>query len=268
MGVRFGYAIAGLCAAAFVPQLAFAQILGWNAPESVAKVTALTGQVSVMKDSTPWALSLGSEIQLKQTIVTGSDGFAVFQVSDGSTFEIYPNSRVTFRNNPGNWKDLIDLWVGRAKIHIEKIGGKPNHNRITTPTAVISVRGTTFDVEVEDSDSTLVAVEEGVVWVQHAIIPVGDPKILNAGESLRVYKNQPLAARGVDKAPLINQALRAASEALYRIVYRTPSTGTGGTPGPVACRPSCDTPSTPPPPPPASSGGGEGSSTPPPPPPQ
>ena len=102
-----------------------------------AKVTQLTGQVSVLKDSTPWALQVGSVVQVRQVILTGGDGFAIFQVSDGSTFEVYPNSRVVFRANPSNLKDLLDLVLGRVKVHIQKLGGQPNNNRVTTPTAVI-----------------------------------------------------------------------------------------------------------------------------------
>src|SRR5690242_20336395 len=139
--------------------------------DGAARVLQSTGQVSVLKDSTPWALQVGSSVFVQQIIVTGPDGFAIFQVSDGSTFEVYPNSRVTFRANPANLKDLLDVWLGRVKVHIQKLGGQPNNNRVITPTAVISVRGTVFDVSVEDHESTLVAVEEGLVEVQHALLP-------------------------------------------------------------------------------------------------
>ena len=115
---------------------------------------------------------------------------------------------------------------GASRSTLRSLGGRPNYNRVTTPTAVISVRGTTFDVEVEEEDTTLVSVDEGQVAVQHALLPSKEPKILNGGEYVRVYKNQPLAQRSMDKTPVIQQALRAASEALYRIVYQTP-TSTG-----------------------------------------
>src|SRR5579863_4893674 len=39
--------------------------------EYAAKVLTLTGQVSVLKDSTPWALEVGDQIQVKQLILTG-----------------------------------------------------------------------------------------------------------------------------------------------------------------------------------------------------
>jgi hypothetical protein len=204
-----------------------AQPASMFSPEGAATVTQLSGQVSVLKDSSPWALQVGNQVLVKQVIVTGADGFAVLQVSDGSTFEVYPNSKVTFRNNPSNWKDLLDVWLGRVKVHIQKMGGQPNNNRVKTPTAVISVRGTVFDVVVEDEASTLVAVEEGQVAVSHAIFP--SEKLLNQGESLRIYRDQPLAKRSSpvrDRA--LNQGLRAAAEALYRVIYRNPTPASGG----------------------------------------
>ncbi len=83
-----------------------AQILP-SYPEAAAKVMSLTGQVSVLRDAEPWALNVGDSVQSRQVIVTGPDGFAQFEVSDGSTFQVYPNSNVVFRKNPPNWRDLI-----------------------------------------------------------------------------------------------------------------------------------------------------------------
>src|SRR5579862_717137 len=137
-------AAAGVC---------LAQIRPVDSGEYAAKVIELTGQVSVLKDTTPWALQVGDQIQVKELIITGSDGQARFQVFDGSTFDVYPNSRVVFRKNAPNWRDLLDVLVGRVKVHIEHLYG-PNPNRVQTPTAVISVRGTTFDVSVDDDDET------------------------------------------------------------------------------------------------------------------
>jgi len=222
-----------LCLAAvglFSQTLALAQQPAPALPDGAARAITLSGQVSVLKDSTPWALAQGSTVNPRQIIITGPDGFAIFQVFDGSTFEVYPNSRVTFRANASNWKHLLDVWLGRVKVHIEKIGGMPNNNKVRTPTAVISVRGTTFDVAVEDEDSTLVSVDEGIVDVQHALLPTKEPKRLMQGDSIRVYKDQPLARAPVNKDLLVQHTLRAVQEALYRIVFRSP-TNAGGVPG-------------------------------------
>ena len=255
--------------------LAAGAISGYAEDRGAAKVLTRNGQVSVLRDDSPWALNVGDSVQPRQIIVTGSDGYALLQVSDGSTFEVFSNSRVVFRDNPGTI-DLLEILLGRVKIQIQKIGGQPNYNKVRTPTAVISVRGTIFDVSVEDEDGTTqVVVEEGSVGVQHALLPRGDPKILNAGEWIRVYKNQPLQAKSVDRGGVLRGALRAAGDAVYEVIYRTARTptgsgggvptggGTGGGPGGVG---DCGKPGG------CKTGGGAGSggnsgSTPPPPPP-
>jgi len=250
-------AMLGVCAA---------QTLPGSSPVA-AKVVSLTGQVSVLRDSFPWALQVGDEVRPQQVILTGPDGYADFQVSDGSTFEVFPNSRLVFRNNPGNWGDLLDMLIGRVKVHIQKWGGQPNPNNVRTPTAVISVRGTVFEVAVEDDDATtFVRVEEGQVAVRH-LLKGGEPKLLNPGEWLRVYKNYPLARKPFERDSVIRAALRALTDALNTAVYRT---GRGG--GPVSIPGGgvpgggmpADQPAPPPPPPP---GGGDPSAPPPPPPP-
>lgn len=250
--------------------VAFAQLPSLFPPdmEHSAKVLQMTGQVSVLKDNNPWALHIGDWVQARQIIVTGDDGFAVLQVNDGSTFDVYPNSRVIFRNNAGSWTDLLDLFLGRVKVHIQKFGGQPNPNRVTTPTAVISVRGTVFDVQIEDDDATtLVVVDEGQVAVRHALIPASEQKLLNAGEFLRVFRDQAIATKSFDRGGALKRALQAASDAYYTIMMRiprggstTPGSGTpppvggggggGGLPGDTESQTPAPAPPPPPPPPP------------------
>src|SRR6185295_13077225 len=183
------------------------QFLPSDAGNYAARVVTLTGQVSVLKDLQPWALSAGDSVQVTQMIVTGPDGHAVLQVSDGSTIEVYPNSRFVFRKNPGNWRDLLDVFLGRVRVHIEHLGATPNPNRVLTPVAVISVRGTTFDVTVNDDDeATTVEVEDGSVEVRHALLG-GNSAILNTGDVFRVYRTEPIAQR-MDKGNATRQALR------------------------------------------------------------
>jgi ferric-dicitrate binding protein FerR (iron transport regulator) len=226
--------------------------------DPAAKVVSLTGAVSVLKDNQPWALSVGDSVQVKQVIVSGPDGHAVFQVSDGSTFEVFPNSYITFRKNPGSWRDLIDVMVGRVRVHIQRWGNQPNPNKIYTPTAVISVRGTTFEVVVrEEDESTIVQVEEGQVAVQHALLPRGNPKVLNTGESITVYKNEPLEARMIDKGSVARYVLRALMDALGTSmssgggsIPRAPGGVPGGGGGTIGDTQRPDPPPPPPPPPP------------------
>jgi FecR protein len=247
--VALAMALAGAVAA-------LAQSPGLPLPDGAARLISMTGRVSVLKDSNPWALSPGAVIQPQQEVVTGPDGLALFQISDGSTFEVFPNSHVIFRNNRGNWQDLLEVFLGKVRVKIEHPGGQPNHNRVHTPTAVISVRGTVFDVDVEDSEATtLVLVEEGVVEVRHTL-QAGATKVLQAGEWVRVFRNQPLAVKYVDRGALMQRAVVAARDALYQIWTRTPAapghTGTAGGPGsPGSPGDGCKGTTCPPPPPPA-----------------
>jgi hypothetical protein len=245
-------ALSGVC---------LAQLPPIDSPQYAARVVTLTGQVSVLKDSQPWALDVGDSVQVKQMIIAGSDGHAIFQVSDGSTFEVFPNSQVIFRKNAPNWMDLLDVYLGRVRVHIEHLGNKPNPNRVITPAAVISVRGTIFDVSVEDDNATtLVQVEEGQVEVQHALLPSDRPKLLNPGETLRVYKSQPLQASWIDHGTIWRQALRMVLDAASTYATRTPkiggiggggsTTGSGDT-GKTNIPPPPPAPPAPPPTPPA-----------------
>lgn len=232
----------------------------WNSSASSAAATAVTvqGNVSLLRDSYLWAVNSGDLVLPQQIIVTGPDGYAVFRVADGSTFEVFPNSRVTFRANSGNWKDLVDVWLGRIRVQIQKLGGAPNFNRVHTPTAVISVRGTVFDVSVDPADETThIVVEEGQVAVEHRLMPRdGDPKILNAGEELIVYRNSPLSAlRRLDRG----RVMQLMADIVWQILVRTPRLPGGGGGAPTGV---------PVPPPPAGGGlPGDTGATPPPPPP-
>ena len=223
---------------------------------SAAKVISMTGQVSVLHDTQPWALNVGDMVQVQQVIITGPDGFAQFQVSDGSTFEVYPNSNLVFRKNPGSLRDLLDVLVGKVKVHIQKWGNQPNFNRVITPTAVISVRGTTFDVSVDDDDeSTIVSVEEGLVDVSNALKP-GPTKTVHPGEEIHVYRDQPLSQSIIDRGGLLQRIMRGLADAVYTVGTNQGrgggTTGTGpqlpGQSGPP--KPPSGPPPPPPPPPP------------------
>ena len=53
---------------------------------SAAEVISAGGRVSVIRDSSEWALFDGSTVHVGELIVTGEDGFAHLQVADGSSF--------------------------------------------------------------------------------------------------------------------------------------------------------------------------------------
>jgi hypothetical protein len=201
------------------------------AQDSAAKVLYQTGQVSIADGGYFKALSVGDVVKIRQLIVTGPNSYARFEVlSDHSTFEVFENAKVVFRATPGAWDHLLEVVFGRVKVFIQHAPGVPNPNKVTSPTAVISVRGTVFDVVVESADgTTFVTVDEGVVDVRNTSA-AGDSVTLRAGDSIRVYPGQPLVARGVDKGQAIRQMLYRVRDAYYQVMMQR---GPGGS-GPIA----------------------------------
>ena len=60
--------------------------------------------------------------------------------------------------------------------------------------------------------------------VQHRLLP-GTPKLLNPGDSLRVYKSQPLASSVIDRGTIWRQALRMILDAATTYETRMPRVG-------------------------------------------
>jgi hypothetical protein len=198
-----------------------------------ATLQVQVGQVSLLKDGNQVALSVGQGIRASQVIVTGLGAYARFRVADGSEFEVFEKSEVTFRDSGGSWKDLLNVWIGHVKVYVQHILG-PNPTSVTSPTAVISVRGTVFDVVVENDDGdTVVSVDEGKVQVRHKLIPGREPLLL-PGESVHVYRNQPIAQQ-IDKGGGVQKALALVRKAVMDYIYTRPG-GVGG-PGPIGGAP-------------------------------
>jgi hypothetical protein len=231
-----------LIAAAFVVSLSslHAQCV-LPAENTGAVVLVQSGDVSLFADRAGYRATIApcGIVKQQQVIRTGPDGYAKFQVSDGSTFEVFPNSEVTFRKTYGIG-DLLNVWMGKVKVYIQHLNGLPNPNNVTTPTALISVRGTIFDVDVQDLEgTTFVTLDEGLVDVRHLQVPSRVVR-LNPGESIQVLPNTPLAALPRDKGAVARQVLRGLEDAVRQAIYQRPNApGTSG--GPVGSSPNGDT---------------------------
>jgi len=208
-----------------------------HAQNPSATVVYQVGQVSIMDSGYLKPVSVGSSIDQKQLIVTGPDGFAKCQVlSDGSTFEVYPNSKVVFRETSGDWKHLLNVFIGRVKVFIQHAPGVANPNNVTSPTAVISVRGTIFDVQVQDEDgTTFVTVDEGEVGVRNLTAP-GESAILHPGDSITVIRGQRLLGKQIDRGNIWRNVLRVARDTVYQgaLQRRVGSNSPGGASAPPA----------------------------------
>jgi hypothetical protein len=217
-----------LCALlTWAPAVAQAQIT----PDT-AQVGTLTGTVSVERAGELWTLGAGQTVQAGQVIVTGADGYAQLSLPDGSILEVFPDSRLIFRANQVNWRDLLDLYLGKVRLQIQHLTGDAPPLRVTSPTAVISVRGTVFDVEVDAAQQTIVSVENGTVSVRHRLLP-GNEVFVESGQTLRVAPTVPLAqaARGlVGPLGTLGRVVRAVGDTWAQINASRGSSGSSTPP--------------------------------------
>src|ERR1035437_5453416 len=184
-----------------------------------AMVLFQSGDVSQLGDRAGYRVIIPpcGIVNQQRVIKTGPDGYAKFQVSDGSTFEVFPNSEVTFRKTFGV-ADLLNVWMGKVKVYIQHMPGIPNPNNVITPTALISVRGTIFDVDVQDLDgSTFVTVDEGLVDVRHLLVVSGLVR-LHPGESVQVLPNLPLVPLAQDRGYIARKVLMAIQDAARQVI--------------------------------------------------
>jgi ferric-dicitrate binding protein FerR (iron transport regulator) len=175
-----------------------------------AQATAVTGQVSRIRNNELWALSTGERVPVQQIITTGSDGYAHFDMAGGSNFDIFSNSRVIFRQNIANTGDLVDVLAGRVRVHMQPVAGQ-HQQRVFCPTAIISTHEpATLALAIDEDDTVRIDVMEGQVQIQHAFRPRSEPVLIRAIDAIVVQKNEPISRR-IDRGTLYRYKVRILS---------------------------------------------------------
>jgi hypothetical protein len=160
-----------------------------------ARILAAEGPVEIRRRSNAQpqiqkiAFKPNDEIYAGDAISTGRGGRLTLALSDGSQAIIAPQSTVVVENLTLTPRVLFRVLRGKARVHIEKLGGRPNPYRVNTPTAVIAVRGTIFDVIVDGSE-TEVYLHEGSVAIHNLASP-DRIVLLAAGQMTKVFETRP-----------------------------------------------------------------------------
>jgi hypothetical protein len=99
------------------------------------------------------------------TTIETQKGNLLLELQDGSQVLVKPHSRVVLRDPYQGKGFYLELLIGKVLNKIQKRLGNTPSFRMGTPTAVVTVRGTRFEVEVTKKLKTYVAVYEGLVEV-------------------------------------------------------------------------------------------------------
>lgn len=123
------------------------------------------------------------------SVLDTAGGRLLLRLADGSQILVRPHTRLMVQQPSPADRGYFQLLLGRIRAWISRrTGGEPPFE-LGTPSAVIAVRGTQFEVEVNKHLETEVDVIEGLVGVisKHT----GTTVLVGAGSSTRVGMNAP-----------------------------------------------------------------------------
>jgi hypothetical protein len=156
-----------------------------SAPYAGATISDFKGKVSIQLPAQAFAAPVRGEVLPPDTTVNTDEGRLLLKLSDGSDVLVRPHTKLLLKQPEASGWKYFQLMIGRVRTQIQKrMGGSPAF-QIGTPSAVISVRGTKFDVEVDRRGFTEVDVDEGVVELE-AVTGRGESVMITAGFSSRV----------------------------------------------------------------------------------
>lgn len=136
--------------------------------------------------------------------INTAKGSVLLDLPDGSQVLVRPNSNVVLKapdQGKGYWFELL---LGKINAKVQKRLGNAPSFRMGTPTAVITVRGTRFSVDVDKKQHTFVEVFEGVVEVSGFLGAA--PVMVRPGYSTGVAPNHdPEQPHGMENREMDNR---------------------------------------------------------------
>ncbi len=165
---------------------------------SAAKVgdaSEITNRVTGTLASLHRVLAPGDSVHSNELITTADNADGKFQLLDETTIAVGPNASVTldkFVFNPGT--QSADVAITALKGSFRFLSGTTPDTgyRITTPTSTVGIRGTEFEVFVDDNGETAIALISGEVEmcsVQRACERLAKPghylRVLRSGRFIR-----------------------------------------------------------------------------------
>ncbi|MFL7893178.1 MAG: FecR domain-containing protein [Anaerolineales bacterium] len=162
-----------------------------------AVLSDLSGVVEVLEANTTaeWtALSDGDRVKSGQRLRTGAESRVVLTFFDGTQVTLNPNTDLVLDEIDGDWGKELKVSLiqneGMTSHQVVPLKGEESLYSVYTPSGEASVRGTSFNVMVEETGDSVFAVETGAVLVSNN----GDEAVLAAGQGLVTELGKPLEA--------------------------------------------------------------------------
>lgn len=154
-----------------------------------ATISEFKGEVSIRSpQGDPIPAQRGLVVVAESRIEIGK-GSVLLSLADGSQVLVKSHSQVELKAPNQDKGFSLELLLGKVVNKIQKRLGSTPPFRMGTPTAVITVRGTRFSVEVNNKQRTSVEVFEGVVEVE-GIGTLGPPVLIRPGFATWVDRNR------------------------------------------------------------------------------
>ena len=142
---------------------------GGGGPAIPCKISSVSGDVQVLRSGSTESVNAanGMELAVGDTITTGDNGSAKLTFLDGSVMEIKANSKILVNElstaTTGSTTVSLKEMVGSTINRIGKLVDSSSKYEVETPAASAVVRGTIFDLVVQENGDTTVKSEQGSV---------------------------------------------------------------------------------------------------------
>ena len=180
------------------PRLALwmAMVAAWplQGLAAAGRVQFATGEVQLRRGADASAAVKGTEVENGDVILTGAAGRAQIRFSDGGLVALYPDSQFTVTRyadagDPAQDHFAVNLLRGGMRAITGLIGKRdPRNYKVTTPTAVVGIRGSAFLIGFNAQGELVVSGEQDEIEVCTEAGCVG----VKAGESVRVVSSSQL----------------------------------------------------------------------------
>ena len=144
--------------------------------EPIGTVSLLAGTATVRRaDGSTEALSRGDPIYRGDVLLTGDGSFVKIRFTDGTTFQLGKNGEAALDDfefneaaNIGNFEASIRVggfYYKSGKIGEVTEGSADAHTKLSTPSSIISVRGSELEGTVDSSGQTSVIHRSGILVI-------------------------------------------------------------------------------------------------------